>query len=163
MDSTQIFGMQLLTSVVVFGLVAVWYVWPHLTKISYSSALVLLLWVQVPRYVGMTLLVPGIVDPNLPIGFLSNAAYGDLLAAALALVSIVALRGKWGFAVPLVWVANTWGFVDALNGGRSLVQLSVPSFNLSTFWYLFTFYGPLVIVSHLMVFWVLIKSKSWNR
>ena len=28
MDSTQIFWMQLLTSVVVFGIVAVWYVWP---------------------------------------------------------------------------------------------------------------------------------------
>ena len=85
------------------------------------------------------------------------------MAAALALVSIVALRGKWSFAAPLVWVANTWGFVDALNGGRSLVQLSVPSFNLGTFWYLFTFYGPLVIVSHLMIFWVLIKSKSWSK
>lgn len=163
MESTQIFVLQLVSSVVVLGIVAVWYVWPHLTKLSYRSALALLLWAQVPRYVGMTLLVPGIVDPNLPIGFLSSAAYGDLLAAALALVSIFALRGKWGFAVPLVWVANAWGFVDALNGGRSLVQFNVPSFNLDTFWYLFTFYAPLVIVSHVMIFWVLIKSKSWNK
>ncbi|WP_022976416.1 hypothetical protein [Nevskia ramosa] len=163
MDVTQIFVMQLVSSILVFGLVAAWYVWPHLTKLSYSSALVLLLFVHVPRYVGMTLLVPGIVDPNLPMDFLSSAAYGDLLAATLALVSIFALRGKWGFAVPLVWVANTWGFVDALNGGRALVRFNVPSFNLDTFWYLFTFYGPLVIVSHLMIFWVLIKSKSWNK
>jgi hypothetical protein len=33
MDSTQIFWMQLLTSVVVFGIVAVWYVLPSLTKL----------------------------------------------------------------------------------------------------------------------------------
>ena len=39
MDSTQIFWMQLLTSVVVFGIVAVWYVWPYLTKLSLNSAL----------------------------------------------------------------------------------------------------------------------------
>ena len=70
MDSTQIFWMQLLTSVVVFGIVAVWYVWPSLTKLSRNSALIPLLFVHVPRYVGMTLLVPGMgeVDPKLPLG-----------------------------------------------------------------------------------------------
>ncbi len=66
MDSTQIFWMQLLTSVVVFGIVAVWYVWPYLTKLSRNSALIPLLFVHVPRYVGMTLLVAGMVDPKLP-------------------------------------------------------------------------------------------------
>ena len=114
MGSTQIFWMQLLTSVFVFGIVAVWYVWPYLTRLSRNSALIPLLFVQVPRYVGMTLLVAGMVDPNLPLGFRSSAAYGDLLEAALALVSIFALRRNWLIAVPLVWVANTWGFVDLL-------------------------------------------------
>ena len=79
------------------------------------------------------------------------------------MVSIFALRGNWRIAVPLVWVANTWGFVDLLNGVRGVLQLNVPSFNLATFWYVYTFYAPLVLVSHLMIFWVLIKSKSWNR
>ena len=63
MDSTQIFWIQLLTSVVVFGIVAVWYVWPSLTKLSRNSALIPLLFVHVPRYVGMTLLVG---DDNQP-------------------------------------------------------------------------------------------------
>ena len=163
MDSTQIFWMQLLTSVVVFGIVAVWYVWPSLTKLSRNSALIPLLFVHVPRYVGMTLLVAGMVDPKLPREFRSSAAYGDLLEAALAFASIFALRGNWRIAVPLVWVANTWGFVDLLNGVRGVLQLNVPSFNLATFWYVYTFYAPLVLVSHLMIFWVLIKSRSWNR
>ena len=163
MGMPQIFWMQLLTSVGVFGIVAVWYVGPYLTKISRNSALILLLFIHVPRYVGMTLLVAGMVDPNLPIGFRSSAAYGDLLEAALALVSIFALRGNWRIADPLVWVTNTWGFVDLLNGVRGVLQLHVPSFNLATFWYVYTFYAPLVIVSHLMIFWILIKSKSWNR
>ena len=163
MNSSQIFWMQLLTSVVVFGIVAVWYVWPYLTKLSRNSALILLLFVHVPRYVGMTLLVPGMVDPKLPREFLSSAAYGDLLEAALALASIFALRSNWRFAVPLVWVTNTWGFVDLLNGVRGVLQLNVPSFNLSTIWYVYTFYAPVVIVSHVMIFWILIKSKSWKK
>jgi len=163
MGSTQIFWMQLLTSIVVIGLVAVWYVWPLLLKLSGNSALILLLFVHVPRYVGMTLLVTDMVDPKLPREFLSGAAYGDLLEAALALASIFALRSNWRVAVPLVWVTNTWGFVDLLNGVRGVVQLNVPNFSLATLWYVYTFYAPLVIVSHLMIFWILIKSKSWNR
>jgi hypothetical protein len=163
MDATRIFWMQLLTSVAVFGIVAVWYVWPSLTRLSRSSALILLLFVHVPRYLGMALLVAYMVDPKLPRDFRASAAYGDLLEAALAFASIVALRGNWRIAVPLVWVANTWGFVDLLNGVLGVLRLNVPSYNLATFWYVYTFYAPLVVVSHLMIFWVLIKSKSWNR
>jgi hypothetical protein len=163
MDNVSIFWMQIVTSVFVSGLVAVWYVWPALTKIPRSSALIILLFVHVFRYVGMALLVPGMVDPELPTEFLSSAAYGDLLAAALALASIFALRSNWRGAVPLAWVANTWGFVDLLNGIRGVLRLNVPSFNLGTFWYIYTFYAPLVIVSHLMIFMILVKSKSWKK
>jgi hypothetical protein len=141
----------------------VWYVWPALTKISRNSALIILLFVHVPRYVGMTLLVTGMVDPKLPREFLSSAAYGDLLEAALAFASIFALRSNWRVAVPMVWLANIWGFADLLNGVRGVLQLSVPSFNLATFWYVYTFYAPLVIVSHVMIFGILLKSKSWKK
>ena len=163
MDNVTIFWIQILTSVLVCALVAVWYVLPALTRLSRNSALTPLLFVHVFRYVGMTLLVTDMIDPKLPREFLFSAAYGDLLAAALALASIVALRSNWRTALPLVWVANTWGFVDLLNGLRGVLQLNVPSFNLATFWYIYTFYAPLVIVSHLMIFWILIKSGSWKK
>jgi len=163
MNNVTIFWMQLITSVFVFGIVAVWYVWPSLAKLSRNSALTLLLFVHVFRYVGMTLLVTGMVDPKLPTEFLSSAAYGDLLEAALAFGSIFALRSNWRVAIPLVWVANTWGFLDLLNGVCGVLQLNIPSFNLATFWYIYTFYAPIVIVSHLMIFLVLINSKSWNN
>lgn len=163
MNNVTIFWMQILTSVFVFGIIAVWYVRPYLTTLSRNSALTLLLFVHVPRYVGMTLLVAGMVDPKLPKEFLSSAAYGDLLEAALALASILALRRNWRFAIPLVWITNTWGFADLLNGVRGVIQLNVPSYDLSTFWYVYTFYAPLVIASHLMIFWILIKFKSWQN
>jgi hypothetical protein len=163
MNSVSIFWLQLFSSAFVFIIVSVWYVWPSLTKLSRNSALILLLFAHVPRYVGMALLVPGMVDPTLPLDFRSSAAYGDLLEAAMAFASIFALRSNWRVAVPLVWVANTWGFLDLLNGVRGVLQLNVPSFNLATFWYVYTFYAPLVLVSHLMVFLILLKSKSWKE
>ena len=103
------------------------------------------------------------VDPKLPGEFRSSAAYGDLLEAALAFASIFALRGNWRIAIPLVWVANTWGFVDLLNGVRGVIELNVPRFNLATLWYIYTFYAPLVVVSHLMIFLILVKSRSWKK
>ncbi len=106
MNNVTIFWLQLLLSLGVCVLVAVWYVWPSLTKLSRNSALIPLLFVHVPRYVGMTLLVTGMIDPKLPREFLTSAAYGDLLEAALALASIFALRSNWRLAVPLV--ASVW-------------------------------------------------------
>jgi hypothetical protein len=163
MNNVSIFWLELAASVVVCALVVVWYVWPALTKLPRNSALIPLVFVHVPRYVGMTLLVAGMVDPRLPIGFRNNAAYGDLIAAALALVSIAALRSNWRGAIALVWVFNTWGFLDLLNGVRGVLQLNVPSYNLATFWYVYTFYAPAVLVSHVTIFWILFKAKSWKK
>ena len=163
MDNVTIFWMQLLVSLVVCTIVVAWYVWPYLTKLPRNSALIALLFVHVPRYVGMTLLVPYMMDPKLPKDFLFGAAYGDLLEAALALVCLFALRSNWRFAVRLVWVTNTWGFLDLLNGVRGVLTINVPSFNLGTIWYIYTFYAPVVVVSHVLIFMILIKSTSWKK
>ena len=163
MGAVTIFWMQLFLSCAVGYMIAAWYVWPSLIKIPRNSALILLLFVHVPRYVGMIELVPGMIDPKLPYVFISSAAYGDLLEAALALTSIFALRRNWRGAARLVWVANTWGFLDLLNGVRGVLQLNVPSFNLATLWYVYTFYAPLVLISHVMIFGVLINSRYWKK
>jgi len=53
--------------------------------------------------------------------------------------------------------------IDLLNGLRGVLQWNVPSSDLATFWYVYTFYAPLVLVSHLMIFAILVKSRSWKR
>ncbi|SPM38241.1 hypothetical protein MNAB215_417 [Mycobacterium numidiamassiliense] len=163
MNNVAIFWLQLACSCAVCLVLTKFYVWPSLATPSRNSALIGLLFVHVFRYVGMTLLVPGMIDPKLPREFLLSAAYGDLLAAALSLAAIISLRSSWRVAVPLAWVANTWGFADLLNGLRSVVQLNVPTFNLSTIWYIYTFYAPVVLISHLLIFWILIKRRSWTK
>jgi hypothetical protein len=163
MNRDFIFWLQILVGVGVFSLVAVWYVWRRLTKMSLGSALTPLLFVQVFRYVGMTLLVKGMIDPTLPHNLLRDGAYGDLLAAALALASIFALRYRWRGAIQLVWVANTWAFVDVLNVLRSVITSHVAGYDLKSIWFIYTFYAPLVVVSSAMIFVVLAKSRSWNK
>ena len=162
MNSDAIFWLQLAAGLVVFSLMALWYVWPRLIRLPLSSALAPLHWVQVFRYVGMTLLVKGMIDPRLPHSLLKDGAYGDLVAGALAFASILALRFKWRFALALVWVANLWGFLDVLNVVRSVITKNVPSYHLESIWFIYTFYAPLVVVSAVMIFVVLAKSRSWR-
>lgn len=162
MTNVSIFWLELASSIVVCAVIVAWWVWPSLIRLPRNSALAPLIFVHVFRYVGMTLLVTGMVDPRMPIGFRNNAAYGDLITAALAIASIAALRANSRVATLLVWVFNTWGFVDLLNGVRGLLQLNIPSYNLATFWYVYTFYAPAVLVAHLLIFWILFKSKSWT-
>src|SRR5262245_66201850 len=50
--------------------------------------------------------------PELPAAFAIPAAYGDLIAALLALVALAALRS--GVGIPLVWAFNLWGTADLL-------------------------------------------------
>jgi hypothetical protein len=162
MNNVTIFWLQLLLSLGVCAAVVAWYVWPYLTKLSRNAALIPLLFVHVFRYVGMTLLVPGMVDAKLPREVLVNTAYGDLIAAALALSAIVALRNNWRIGVLMAWAFNTWGFVDLLGALRSVLQVNLPTFNLGPVWFIYTYYAPLVVVSHVLIFWILL-SRTWKK
>jgi hypothetical protein len=163
MDNVSIFWLQIGVSLGVFSLVMVWYVWPRLAELPLNSALTPLCWVQVFRFVGMALLVKGFVDPRLNHDDLVLTAYGDLIAAALFLVSIVALRINWRGAIPLVWVANTWGFVDLLNAVRSAITSTLPHYHLASFWWVYILFAPMVIVSHIAIYRALFKSRSWKQ
>jgi hypothetical protein len=43
------------------------------------------------RFLGLAFLVPGIVSPDLPSSFAYSAAYGDIIVATLALLSLLSL------------------------------------------------------------------------
>ena len=163
MNSVSIFWLQLVISCGICVLVVAWYVWPRLTRLPVKSALTALIFVHVFRYLGMTLLVPGMVDAKIPAEVLFNTAYGDLIAAGLALVAIVALRSNARVGIVLAWVFNIWGFVDLLGAVRTVLLVNLPSYYLGPVWFIYTYYAPMVIVSHVLIFWVLMRSKSWGK
>ena len=72
------------------------------------------------RFIGLAFLVPGVVSPDLPSGFAQSAAYGDIVAATLALLSLPSLPG--GPGVVLAWGFNIWGTADLLNAFRPITQ-----------------------------------------
>ncbi len=148
MDTLAIFGLQFFLSLVVWGLIAKWLLAPWLEKKSPHDAL---FWLTLPhafRYMGMVFLVPGVVARPLPGAFATPAAYGDLVAAVLALLALIALRTGWARALALVWLFNIVGTVDLLNALRNAD--AVPDFGAA--WYIPTLFVPLLLVTHFMIF-----------
>jgi hypothetical protein len=150
----QIFGLQVLLSFLVYGLVARWYVTPRLAPRPLHAALQPLLVLHATRYLGMVFLVPTVVGPALPAGFAVPAAYGDLLAALLALAALVALRARAPIALPLTWLFNVVGLLDLINafyqGLRNDVQLGAAYF-------IPTFAVPALVITHFMIFRMLVR------
>jgi len=148
MDTLAIFGLQLSLSLIVYSLMAKWYVAPWLAEKPIHLALIALIFPHAFRHIGLAFLVPSLVAQPLPGSFAFPAAYGDFVTGLLALLSLVALRGGWGLALPLVWLFNIVGTVDLLNALRQAD--AVP--HLGTTWYIPTFLVPLLLVTHVMIF-----------
>ena len=78
---------------VVYGLIAKWYVMPALRSLLRTRALIPLLLFHSFRFIGLAFLIPGVTSQELDPRFENPAAYGDLLAAVLALAAIAAENG----------------------------------------------------------------------
>src|SRR6266849_10884601 len=115
MDSRIWFLVSIVTSFISFAVIAVWYVVPRLRTVPRATALLPLLLIHTFRTAGLTFLVQGVTGaPPLPLALAVPAAFGNLLAAVLAFVSVFALRLRWPFALVLVWAFNIEGCADLL-------------------------------------------------
>ena len=121
-----------------------------------NQALIPLIFPHAFRHMGMMFLVAGVVAQPLPKGFAYPAAYGDLATGLLALLSLVALRGGWSLALPLVWLFNIVGTVDLLNALRHVNVVA----DFGAAWYIPTFLVPALLVTHFMIFARLLKRSG---
>src|SRR5262249_18656392 len=108
-----LFGTSFAFGFLAWAVVTALYIWPKLQIRSRTDALRPLLVLHAFRFIGLSFLVPGVVSPNLPLAFARDAAYGDIVAAILALAALATLRS--GVGIALVWAFNLWGSFDLLN------------------------------------------------
>ena len=158
MDSFQIFGVQFLLSLVVYGLLAKWYVAPALARLPLHDALIPLLVPHAFRHLGLVFLVPAVVAPTLPRAFALPTAYGDLLAGLLALLAMLALRGRLVLGIPLAWLFNVVGTLDLLYAFYQGIPLNA-GLHMGSAWYIPTFIVPALYVTHFMIFAMLVKRS----
>src|SRR5574340_887443 len=107
------FFVSIAFSLIAWGIVTARYIWPELRLRPQVEALRPLLILHSFRFIGLAFLVPGVVSPDLPPAFAHSAAYGDIIAAILALLSLLLLPSSSG--VVIAWIFNVWGTADLFN------------------------------------------------
>jgi len=161
MNIAALFGLSVLMSFLAYGIVTRLYVLPRLRIMPREDALTALVVPHTFRFVGLSFLVPGVVSPTLPAEFAAPAAYGDLVAAILAVIATLALRARASWAIAIVWVFNVWGTLDLLNAiynGQIGVQIDVRS--LGAAFYIPTVIVPALLILHALIFWILLRPKQ---
>src|SRR5579871_5851222 len=93
------FFVSIAFSFIAWGMVVSRYIWPELRVREQAEALRPLLILHSFRFIGLAFLIPGVVSPDLPHAFANPAAFGDIVAAMLALLSLLLLRSAGGIAV----------------------------------------------------------------
>jgi hypothetical protein len=162
MNTRATFGIHALLIMISAIVAATLFVWPALRTLPVREAL---LWLVVPhmflRFIGLSFLVPGVVSPSLPKAWAVPAAYGDVAAGILAIIAAVGLSHLAGWAIAAVWIFNIWGAVDllyALYVGLAKVNLDPGS--LGAGYYLVTTIVPMLMVSHVLVFMLLLGGRA---
>jgi hypothetical protein len=154
-----LFGIQFTLSLAAYGLIAYWYVTPHLSRLPQEKALAILLWVHAFRIVGGTILAPGAVDAGVPLEFRLMIGYGDLATAFLALLALIALRTRFSGAIALVWICIIVGMLDTVNAIIQSLRDSVFTYALGMNWVIVSMYVPALLVSSLLIFMQLLRSN----
>ena len=158
MSIQAVFGINILLALVAWGTVVALYVWPALRRLRRADALRPLLVLHAFRFVGLAFIVPGVVSPDLPAAFARPAAYGDVIAALLALVALAGLRTRFGTL--LVWVFSIWGSADLLYAFYEGNQGGLQVGRLGATYFLVTFAVPLLLITHGLIFRLLLQSDG---
>jgi hypothetical protein len=114
MTTAALFGLSILMNFVASGILTKLYILPRLRVMNREEALLPLVAPHMFRFVGLSFLVPGVVSTSLSTDFARPAAYGDLAAALLAVIAVLALSARASWALPIVWIFNLWGTIDLL-------------------------------------------------
>src|SRR6266567_4182205 len=108
----NVLTVNLVFSTLVFWIAAKLYVFPRLHELEPRTVLLPILLLHSTRHLGLMFLAPGATYPGLPDQFAYPAAFGDLLAAVLALIAIPAVARRAPIAKALVWLFNIEGSLD---------------------------------------------------
>jgi hypothetical protein len=152
------FFMSIAFAFIAWGVVAKQYIWPKLRLLQRAEALRPILFLHCFRFIGLAFLVPGVASPDLPSVFAHSAAYGDIIAAMLALLSLASLSR--GSGVLISWIFNLWGSVDILNAFYQANAVGLVPGQLGAAYFLPTLVVPLLLITHALAFRILLQHQS---
>ena len=153
----SILTVNLAASTLIFWVAARLYLLPNLANLQPRAVLLPILLLHSFRHLGLMFLAAGATYPGVPAQFAYPAAFGDLLAALLALAAIPAVAGNWRSARLLVWVFNVEGTVDLIAAITLATIYDAASFMGPAYW-IPAFWVPALLVTHFITFVILLRT-----
>ena len=151
---------NLVLSTLVFWIAARLYLLPRLHELDPKAVLLPILLLHAMRHLGLMFLAPGAIYPGIPPQFAQPAAFGDLIAAALALVAIPLVANDMKSARLMVWIFSIEGLLDLLNAIALATYYGASPFMGPAYW-IPAFWVPALLVTHYIAFVVLLEY--WRR
>jgi hypothetical protein len=158
MQTQLAFFVSIAFSLIAWGIVAARYIWPELRLRPRAEALRPLLTLHSFRFIGLAFLVPGVVSPDLPSAFARSAAYGDIIAAMLALLALISLPSASG--VVIAWIFSLWGTADLFNAFYQANHAGLMAGQLGATYFIPTFIVPLLLITHGIGFRILVQHQK---
>jgi len=157
MEATILFVISVLMSLIVWNKIIKKFFWPRFGDLELKKAVPPILFLHAFRFGGLSFLVPGVVHTGLNPAWAMPAAFGDFTAAILALIAL-SLINRSSFR-PLLWGFNILGLVDLL-----LAFIDGPRYGIIPFlgasYYIIILYVPLLLLTHLTIFKLLLKKSA---
>jgi hypothetical protein len=150
----------------VFGYVA-WllcfgvYIMPKLRSMDGIAAQRAIATLHSFRFFGLVFMLPGVVGSNLPAGFASFAAYGDLATGVLAMLALLTVKVR-----PLFWLFviafNLVGTGDLVFDYYHATLVGLPELagELGATYAIPIIYVPLLMITHVAAFYLLLRNRS---
>src|SRR5215510_6959488 len=154
MSSETLFRIHLVSGYVAWLLCFGVYVWPWLKSTDRLEAHRAIAVLHSFRFFGLVFILPGVAGPNLPAGFGTFAAYGDLATGVLAMLALLTVRIR-----PLFWLLvvafNVVGTVDLIVDYYHATQVDLPSMagQLGAAYAIPIIYVPLLMITHMAAFY----------
>jgi hypothetical protein len=158
MPAQNIFQIDMVLGYLASALCIAAYVWPRLKVMDRVAAHRALATFHSFRFFGLVFLLPGFIGPDLPAGFATPAAFGDLATGVLAILALLTVRVRALFW-PLVWAFNLVGLADLVLDTVEAVRLSVPEVagQLGAAYAIPMLYVPALVWTHLLAFRLLLR------
>lgn len=158
MNPLAIFLIDMALGYLAWALCIATYIWPRLRAMDRVEAHRAIATLHSFRFFGLVFLLVGFVGPNLPDGFATPAAYGDLATALLAILALLTVRVRFLFW-PLVWAFNLVGLADLVIDTARAVSTNLPSVagHLGAGYAILILYVPALFWTHLLALWLLLR------
>ena len=164
MSPATIFQIHLILGYVPWLLCVGVYVLPWLKSMNRVEAHRAIATLHSFRFFGLVFILPGVVGPNLPVGFAAFAAYGDFATGVLAMLALLTVRIRplfWLFVIAFNLVGAVDIIVDYYHGNQ--VGLPALAGELGATYAIPIIYVPVLMITHFIAFYLLIdRVGRWR-